>query len=44
MTETTFNIRKAELLRDVNNHPHRDELLHIMQQQLIDDTVMMDTD
>ncbi len=44
MTERTFNIRKAELLRDINKHPHRDELLNIMQQQLIDDTVMMDTE
>ena len=43
MTETTFNIRKAELLRDTNNHPHRDELLHIMQQQLLDDTAKIDT-
>ena len=44
MTEKTFNIRKAELLRDINKHPHKDELLNIMQQQLQDDTVMMDTD
>jgi len=44
MTERTFNIRKAELLRDINKHPHKDELLNIMQQQLTDDTVMMYTE
>tara|TARA_B100000965_G_C19532512_1_gene731798 strand:- start:763 stop:897 length:135 start_codon:yes stop_codon:yes gene_type:complete len=43
MNETTFNIRKAELLRDLNNHPHRDELLNIMQQQLTDDSVKIET-
>ena len=44
MTEKTFNIRKAELLRDINKHPLKDELLNIMQQQLVDDTVIVDTD
>ena len=43
MTERTFNIRKAELLRDINKHPHKDELLNIMQQQLADDFVTVDT-
>lgn len=38
MTERTFNIRKAELLRDINKHPHKDELVNIMLQQLQDDT------
>ena len=40
----TFSIRYAELLRDVNRHPKRDELLNIMQQQLADDTVTVNTD
>ena len=44
MTEKTFNIRKAELLRDINKHPHKDELLNIMQQQLLDDNVIVVTD
>ena len=43
MNEKTFNIRKAELLRDVDKHPHRDELLNIMQQQLTEDSVTVDT-
>ena len=43
MTERTFNIRKAELLRDINKHPHRDELLNIMQQQLAEDCVNVNT-
>lgn len=44
MTERTFNIRKAELLRDINKHPHKKELLNIMQQQLVDDNVIVVTD
>ena len=44
MTERTFNIRKAELLRDINKHPHKDELLNIMQQQIADDTVIVVTE
>jgi hypothetical protein len=43
MNERTFNIRKAELLRDINKHPHRDELLNIMQQQLVEDYVTINT-
>ena len=43
MNEKTFNIRKAQLLRDVDKHPHRDELLNIMQQQLTEDSVTVDT-
>ena len=43
MNERTFNIRKAELLRDINKHPHKDELLNIMQQQLVEDYVTINT-
>ena len=43
MNNRTFNIRKAELLRDIDKHPHKDELLNIMQQQIAEDTVMMYT-
>ena len=43
MTDRTFNIRKAELLRDINKHPHKDELLNIMQQQLEEDCVTINT-
>ena len=44
MNERTFNIRKAELLRDINKHPHKDELLNIMQQQIAEDCVTVATD
>tara|TARA_R100001443_G_scaffold26797_2_gene40109 strand:- start:4169 stop:4312 length:144 start_codon:yes stop_codon:yes gene_type:complete len=43
MTEQTFNIRKAELLRDLNIHPHKDEILNIMQQQIADESVIVVT-
>lgn len=43
MNEKTFNIRKAQLLRDVDKHPHKDELLNIMQQQLEEDCVTVNT-
>jgi hypothetical protein len=43
MNNTTFEIRFAELLRDVNRHPHRKELLNILQQQIADDTVKVNT-
>ena len=33
----TKDIRLAELIRDVNNHPHKDELIKLMEEQLIDD-------
>ena len=37
MTNRTEQIRAAELIRDVENHPHRDELIVLMQEQLLDD-------
>ena len=43
MNNRTFQIRYAELLRDVNKHPHRSELLNILQQQLADDNVTVNT-
>ena len=43
MNQRTFEIRYAELLRDVNRHPNRSELLNILSQQLADDTVKVDT-
>ncbi len=44
MNKKTFNIRYAELLRDVNRHPHRSELLNIMSQQMAEDSVTVYTD
>ena len=43
MNQRTFEIRYAELLRDVNKHPHKKELLNILQQQMADDSVTIDT-
>ena len=38
MTNRTEQIRTAELIRDVSNHPHKEELIKLMYQQLEDDT------
>ena len=40
MRNRTQEIRLAELVRDVNNHPNRDELIKLMDEQLVDDTVI----
>ena len=41
MNKKTSEIRYQELVRDVKNHPHRDELIEIMQQQVADDTTTL---
>jgi len=38
MTEATFNTLLNELVIEINDHPYREELLQLMQEQLIDDT------
>ena len=43
MTERTFNRRYNQLVTLLNIHPNKTELLNIMQQQLKDDTVILDT-
>ena len=43
MTERTFNRRYNQLVTLINIHPNKTELLNIMQQQLKDDTVILDT-
>ena len=40
MRKRTQEIRLAELVRDVNNHPNREELIKLMDEQLVDDTVI----
>ena len=37
MTESTFNRRLQELIKQVENHPYRDEIIELAEQQLIDD-------
>ena len=38
MTERTQEIRYQELLREVKNHPNKDELIRLMNEQVDDDT------
>ncbi len=37
MTNKTFSRRLAQLIQQVENHPHRDEIIKLAQEQLIDD-------
>ena len=37
MNEQTFNRRFEQLVTLIENHPHRKELLHLMQKQVLDD-------
>lgn len=41
MTEETFNRRLDQLVREVMQHPHKDELLQLAQDQLMDDTFVL---
>lgn len=36
MNETTYTRRSKELLQQIQTHPHRDEIVNIMKQQLAD--------
>ena len=38
MRKRTQEIRLAELVRDINKHEHKEELIQIMSEQLSDDT------
>ena len=44
MNEQTFTRRLNQFVTILNNHKHKDELLNIMKQQLVDDTVIVVTD
>ena len=44
MNEQTFNRRFKQLVTLINIHPHKDELLNIMKQQMVEDCVTVDTD
>lgn len=41
MTERTFSRRLQQLIEQVNNHPNREEILRLAQEQLIDDTLVL---
>ena len=36
MNETTYKRRSNELLQQIQNHPRKDEIVNIMQQQMLD--------
>ena len=38
MTNRTQAIRMAELVRDVTNHPNKNELIKLMNEQVVNDT------
>jgi hypothetical protein len=38
MTDATFSRRLAQLIQQVKDHPNRDEILKLAQEQLIDDS------
>ena len=40
MSTKTFNRRLETLIKDVDNHPHKDELIKLMEEQVVDDTNM----
>ena len=41
MRNRTQEIRLAELVRDVNNHPNREELIKLMDEQVLEDTLIV---
>ena len=41
MTNRTFEIRYQELLKEINNHPHKDELIYLMAEQVAEDTAVV---
>lgn len=38
MNNTTFNNRYYKLLSEISNHPHKDELLQLISDQIEDDS------
>jgi hypothetical protein len=38
MTDVTFSRRLQQLIKQVKNHPNRDEIIKLAQEQLIDDS------
>jgi hypothetical protein len=41
MSDTTFERRLSQLKAEIMQHPHRDELLILAQEQLVDDTFVL---
>ena len=42
MSNTTFERRLDQLIKEVENHEHRYELLQLMQEQLADDFALLE--
>jgi len=38
MTEATYNRLQERLIKEINAHPYREELLKLMEEQLVDDS------
>jgi hypothetical protein len=38
MTEATYNRLQERLIKEVNSHPYRDELIKLMEEQIVDDS------
>ena len=38
MTEATFNVYIARLIKEVGNHPYKDEIIALAYAQYVDDT------
>ena len=37
MTQETFNVRASQLIKEVSEHSHKDELIRLMREQVLDD-------
>lgn len=41
MTETTFSRRFMQLVHELRDHPNRDEIIKLAQEQIVDDTFVL---
>ncbi len=41
MTSKTFERRLQQLIEEIMQHPHKDELLRLAEEQLADDTLVL---
>lgn len=41
MTEYTYSRRLYQLIQDLKDHPNREEIMRLAQEQLIDDTLVL---
>ena len=43
MTNRTSEIRYQELIREIKVHPHKDELIELINSQVLEDTYIVNT-